>query len=354
MKICIITLHSIHNPGSALQAYALQQYLETIDNEVNIIDYRPYYSILGKNKIKGIARCILFFKNEQKISKVYYDFQNKYFCLTKKYFSYSALKNNPPDADIYIVGSDQLWNMDYDCGNDNAYYLRFVSNGIKVSYSTSVGKSVIPDDQISLIASKINDFQHIAVREKHTADELSKRLKRKVRWVCDPVFLLPAEHYQQITEEILRDPYVMIYLSPENDLLNEVVRSIKENTRYKVVLVGGNTTRCECDMHIKDVGPTQFLSLIRYAEIIVSSSFHATAFSHIFHKKFGTLIPSKNGERILDLLRMTGLEKHALIRTEDIDTIYEEIDYSLVQKKLDDFINSSKNYLQNVIAGCTK
>ena len=71
MKLKIVTLHSIYNPGSVFQAYALQHYLLKEGYDVEIIDYRPPYGTIGKNKIKGYLRKILFFKNEIKVKRKY-------------------------------------------------------------------------------------------------------------------------------------------------------------------------------------------------------------------------------------------------------------------------------------------
>lgn len=350
MKIDLITLHSIYNPGSALQAYGLQKYLLQNGYDTEIIDYRPYYSTIGKNKIKGIARKILYFRNEIIIKKKYEDFMSKNMILTKKrYTSYRELEQKCPSADVYIAGSDQLWNMSYDCGRDNSYYLEFVKTGRRISYATSVGKKHIPQDEILAISKRIEGFHSISVREKSTSEVFSKLLDRDIKWVCDPVFLLPVSEYEKMTRRLIEAPYAVVYLSAESELLNSVVRDIKSTLGCKIVLMGGNRTRCECDIHLKDIGPEDFLSLIKYAEIVISSSFHATAFSHIFHKKFGVILPNGNGERIESLLELSGLSNHIIKNKEDITNIYSDIDFASIDDHIDSFVNESKDYLVSAL-----
>lgn len=349
MKLKMISLHSIYNPGSSWQTYGLQKFLMQSGFSIEIIDYRPYYSTIGKNKLKGILRKILFFRNERKLKDKYESFINEYMQLTaKRYNSYSDLQNSNLDADVFISGSDQLWNMDYDCGNDESYYLTF-TDGRKISYATSVGKNPISQRELDEITGRISTFDMISVREKSTSEILAKVLKRKVNWVCDPVFLLSADEYKKVIKKPLSEEYAIIYLSEESALLNDIVKNLKETLCCKIVLLGGNRVRCKCDVHIKDLGPLDFISYIENAEMVISSSFHATAFSHIFHKKFGVILPKKNGERMLSLLSLSNLTDRIIACDEDIIKIYSEIDYAEVDKKLEGFVSYSKKVLLNAL-----
>lgn len=349
MDIKLITLHSIYNPGSSWQAYGLQEFLIEKGFQTEIIDYRPYYSTIGKNRLNGILRKIIFFRNEKKVKDKYENFINGYLHLTaERYHTFSDLKDSKMEADFFISGSDQLWNMDYDCGNDESYYLAF-TNGRKISYATSVGKSSISQREIDVIAERIFFYDMISVREKSTSEILTKALNRKINWVCDPVFLLSAGDYKKYTERPFNERYAVVYLSEESELLDNVVNNLKRKLDCKIVLLGGNRTRCRCDVHIKDLGPFDFISYIENAEIVISSSFHATAFSHIFHKKFGVILPQKNGERMLSLLSLTNLTDRVIKCDEDIERIYDDIDYVEVDKKIEVFVNNSKDVLLNAL-----
>ncbi len=351
MKLSIITLHSIYNPGSVFQAFALQKYLLSEGYDVEIIDYRPSYSTIGKNKLKGYLRKILFFKNQYILKQKYEEFINSTMILTnKRYHTFRELEQNPPIADVYMSGSDQLWNMDYDCGRDLSYYLGFVEkNKKKIAYSTSIGKKNIPSEEMNLIISRVKDFSSISLREESSCEQLAVRLNKEIAWVCDPVFLISVEVYRKMITRIIKEKYITVYLSDKGDLLNAVINDIRKKTDYKVILIGGNRTRCSCDRHVKDMGPYDFLSLIYYSEIVVSSSFHATAFSLIFNKKFGVILPPKNGERIESILNLCGLKSHLIGSINDISIIYEDVDYSKINIALTDFVDKSKSVLRNSI-----
>ena len=352
MKIYIITLHSIYNPGSALQAFGLQRFLESNGYDTEIIDYRPSYSTIGRNKIKGYLRKVLFYKNERKVKQKYESFMDCEMKLSlNTYTSFDQLKQNYNDDGIFIAGSDQLWNADYDCGRDPAYYLDFTDSEKKMSYATSIGKKHISNDEINRIVKSIAHFRTVSVREKSTSEILASELGRDVFWVCDPVFLLDRIEYSKMTRDIEKEKYALVYLSSESRILDAVVEDIKKKTGYKIILIGGNRTRCACDEHIKDLGPYDFLSLIKNSELVISSSFHATAFSHIFHKKFGAILPNANGERIESLLALTGLSSHIIKYIDGIPVIYDNINYSSVDASLDEFICDSKKILLNGIMG---
>lgn len=340
----------MHNPGSVFQAYALQQYL-CLNNTVQIIDYRPKYLYTENSKIRYLLKLLLFNRAYTHRRDKFNAFINKYMCLTShRYHNEKELDNSNLSADIYITGSDQLWNTDYPCGNDNAFYLKFVNKGIKASYSTSVGKKTIDLSNMSVLKRNLADFDRLSVREKSTATLLSKELNQKVSWVCDPVFLLPNNYYYRFIKATrpYDMPYVMVYMSSASDTLSDIV-DYYHNMGYSIVLVGGFTKRCQCDYHDKEVGPEDFLNYIYYADLVISSSFHATAFCHIFHKDFITLNPKPNGERIESLLALTGLMNRIVLNDVQMELLTQPIDWNSVDIRLFKHIEDSKQYLDSVI-----
>ncbi|WP_296954768.1 polysaccharide pyruvyl transferase family protein [uncultured Dialister sp.] len=353
MDIKIITIHAMYNPGSVFQAYALQKYLQkdNKDNNVQIIDYRPNYFYTEGSWLKLIGKKILFGKDFRNRDYKFNNFIESHMDLTEKVKSESDLEKAHFKGDVFIAGSDQLWNTDYKCGHDMAFYLHFVEDGEKISYSTSVGKKVIDNENMTILKRELPAFRHIAVREKSTAGILSKELNRKVEWVCDPVFLLNKEDYMPFIKKQpwMDKDYVMIYIPPlKSRLISELVKYYK-NKGLRVVLCGGFTKRCECDQMVRDMGPEDFLSIIYYSKAVVCGSFHATAFSLIMHKNFVSVVPKPNGERILSLLEEAGLKERAMDDMLYEDILEKKIDWNHVDENLLNYINSSKNYLQSVL-----
>lgn len=351
INTCMITLHSINNPGSVLQAYALNYYLNYyLDVNNTIIDYRPYYSKIGTQVLKGLIRTVLFYPNERALNKQYNSFVKENMSLTKRrYYCYRQLASNPPQASCYIVGGDQLWNPDYKCGNDKAFTLDFIKSDNKVSFSTSVGKSDLSSKELYDLTKRIEDFKWLSVREESTSCLLSDSLKTDVHWVCDPVFLLKKEDYSRFTYPNTYGKYAVMYLAQSSPLLDDYIEYLKKETNLKIIQAGGNIKRCNCDIHLKGISPVDFLSLIKNAEFVISGSFHATAFSLIFKKDFSVFLPSNNGERLKSLLHLAGLESRIIEADNDFPIASNELDYSFIDSKLDAFIENSKNQLQNCI-----
>ena len=214
-----------------------------------------------------------------------------------------------------------------------------------MSYATSLGKREICDADLEFVSERIKAFDFLSVREQSSCSMLEPRIDKQVKWVCDPVFLLDAEKYLKFAKPMIEDKYIVIYLSMGTELLEQVITKIKETTGYKVILLGGSYTRCSCDLHIKDMGPEDFISLIYYSEAVLSSSFHATAFSHILHKRFAAILPPKNGERIESLLSLSGLSDHVINTADDFSVLFEDIDFCEVDKRIEPFVAESKSFL---------
>lgn len=343
MKILTITLHSSQNPGSTLQAFALQHFLIRCGYEAEIIDYRPRYISAGKNKIRNIAGKVLFWDKYLKKKQKFNQFSKKYMRLTPEmYKNYRELKSNPPEAEVYIAGSDQIWNCSYPCGNDKAYYLGFAENKIKMSYAASIGKKKIPQKELKWICDNIKDFSFISVREESSEYLLKSAGIKDVQYVCDPVLLVNKTKYEEMKINPQLKDYIAVYLVGRSKLLDKTISLLKKKYGCKVVLVGGFTKRCDCDVHIKDIGPCDFLGLISNAEFVVASSFHATVFAHIFKKDFAVILPEGNGARIEQFLQVTNLTDRIIRRESDISKAIEKIDFTSHTERLNKFVDESK------------
>ena len=170
MKIKTLTTYDVYNYGASLQAYALQTYLVSIGNDVEIINYQPEY-LTRKYNYKWVnpesrmsryaaTRCayrILKYLQRQTTlgrKRKFDEFNHKVLKETKcKYRNNEELCQNPPEADLYIVGSDQVWNVFYETGRDPVFYLDFVKDGEKASYAASFSYLDIDDNNLRRIKS---------------------------------------------------------------------------------------------------------------------------------------------------------------------------------------------------------
>ncbi len=169
--------------------------------------------------------------------------------------------------------------------------------------------------------------------------------------MCDPVLLNDAKEYDKIKKfRIIEEKYILVYVAQAiNKLeLNRIVKEIAEENGLKIVFIGTYRSKCDCDFHIKDMDPGDFLSLIYNAEYVISNSFHATMFSLIYNKQFIAILPKENGNRISEILELTNLENHAFGKFDKIPYITSE-EYIEINKKLKIFKEESKKTLSNQI-----
>ena len=346
MKTLTITLHSIDNCGSCLQAYALQQFLiqNGIDNE--IIDYRPAYGRNNGRPVKHLIKKLVFGRAMKRHWEVFHGFVQNYLKMTgRTYYRYSELEQADLAADVFITGSDQVWNDSFPCGRDDAFYLKFVKEGKKISYAASVGHVLHSQEEISTLCGKLQEFDAISVREQSSADMLNKA-GVCAQTVCDPVLLHDREFYETMLKPNELGDYILVYLIPKSELLNQVLAKIKAEYDCKVVYVGSFLNHCECDINLTDVGPKEFLNLIAHAKYIIAGSFHATVFSCIFHKEFVTL-PYANNARMKEFLEQVGLRER-FIETAGQSAV-QEIEWERMESVIWEIREKSQRWIQKVI-----
>lgn len=352
MKTVTITLHDTENCGSSLQAFALQYYLKECGIENELIHYVPAYTQNGGYPIRAFVRNVIYFKATLLRKKKFQKFICDHLILTKqKYTSLKQLRQNPPVADCYISGSDQLWNTMFPCGYDPAFYLDFVK-GRKITYAVSLGREKIPKDNLDIIQRHIADFSAVSVREVSSVKQIENLYGKEVAYVCDPVLLNPPSAYDSIkAERMIREPYILVYIAQEIDLavLNQWIGKVNPTDSKAIVFIGSYRQKCQCDYHIRDFSPGDFLSLIYYADYVISNSFHATLFSLLYQKQFTTIVPSENGARIRSILSDMGLKHHAVTFEDALPNDISTESYTDVRNVLEQFRLASQKWLKNAL-----
>lgn len=365
MKIKTITCQKVNNHGANLQAYALMHYLEKLGHDVEIIDYfpeyfkhfRPLYCGTSKYaanpvtrfayicaKFPGRLKSYLEYKKSDR-KKNFEAFRDKYYRLTDTYESFEELKANPPKADLYIAGSDQIWNTMMNNGKDPAYYLQFApKNATTATYAASFSVSEIPDELKEQTKKYIKSIDYVSVREKSALKILDDLGVLNGQAVLDPVFLLEKKQWSKIESNIkLDDEYVLVYDFEGSDEVKNFAVKYAQKYNLKIYSLYKNEY---CDKSFENFGPDVFLSLIKNAEFIVSNSFHATAFSLIYEKEFAVIKRQEGiNSRMVDLLSYVGVDD----RIVDSYQEFNAIDFNLVKEKLEIEVEKSKDYLKEVL-----
>lgn len=328
MRIGIITYHWAINYGAVAQAYALQTYLEKMGHTVEFINYTPAsqsLSFFRKYIGKNVANTKLKWKNAKRTSN-FKNFQSKLNIGNKRYTSYTELKNNPPDYNVYICGSDQIWNYDLvkvegdTIGIANEYYLNFGDDSIiRVAYAPSFGSGTIPESLKDQIRDCLQRFKALSVREKSGVDLVKSLGFEQVSWMPDPTFLLNSEDYLnfKIADLAVSSDYVYSYiLEGQDEIVKKILKVISNNWKNQIynIYMGTNLELPNCSNHIPS--PEQWFHYIKNSKFVVTNSFHSTVFALIFHRPF--LVLPLNGKaagrnsRLISLLTYLGLENRLL------------------------------------------
>lgn len=373
MRIRTITCHDCYNHGASLQAYALMHYLKSIGHDTKIIHYRPEYiskyiglwvvanERFNKPIIKWIYLLLKFpsrLKSKKRLDK-FDDFTANCLDLTKRYNSIDELNADPPEADVYIAGSDQIWNTFFPNGRDTAFYLDFGKPEVKrISYAASFATPDIVPEYREFVKKKIQNLDACSIREKTSLPLLRSLGREDGVAVCDPVFLLNKQEWCDIlsTETTVSklsaatnsEKYILVYLTDRSPQIEKIALETKVATGWKIFIVGALFENY-ADKCFANAGPWEFVYLIKNAQFVISNSFHATAFSLIMEKKFCVVNRSEGiNERMKSVLSDFKLEEK-LISTFS-ESLLKDIDYIEVNQKMGEIIKGSKKWLSQVLS----
>ncbi|MEE8705856.1 MAG: polysaccharide pyruvyl transferase family protein [Oscillospiraceae bacterium] len=357
-RILLVTLHSQNNNfGSVLQANSLYAYLTEAGYDVDILDYRPFYSngaVSLKAFLKKAAVNTLYLpqyiRRSQRFETLLKSEQ-----LTRKFTDIADVKKCASEYDIFMIGSDQVWNPHYLCGKDPTYFLDFVESPNKLSYAASIGTDNLTSEEIINIGKRISKFRFVSFREKRSVVQL-KNVVRNAEYVLDPVFLYSVEHYKAMENKYImhESGYILAYVIHKDPFIAEVIAKIAKELKKKVIQVGGFAPKCKYNSFPRSAGPAEFLTLLDHADYVVTSSFHGTAFSHIYHKQFAVVMPHGNELRIENILQTAGTTDRVIKSLDDTSKILKPIDYDSVDIKINFMRNQSKNYLKKALSAMEK
>lgn len=368
MKIKTITCHRAINHGAMLQAFALQKYLLSLGHDVEIIDYFPeYFEKYGlwhapqKYKRLGLGWLYVFFKLPSKIIfrkkiTVFYKFYNDYILSTKRaYRSISDLRISPPDSNIYIAGSDQIWNTSLRNGLDAAYYLDFGPKEVRrISYAASFATDCLMKGTENFVKDELSNFDAISVRESSALDLLNDLGYSGVQ-VVDPVFLLSSKEWVDIFHLVNKSKheYILVYDFMNDPEIKLIAKRLSHILNCKIYSLFNESY---ADKNFFCSSPAMFVELVYNARCVVSNSFHGTAFSIIFHKDFFVL-NRKDGLniRMRDFLQKYSLSSRLITASVDDNILASSVDYSPeILKSICTDVLVSKKWLITMIEACSK
>ena len=363
-NVGIITFHRAENYGSALQAYALNKYIQTTyDTKVETIDYfnkvqESMYKFFQANtsplNIIRNLHTLLYYKSLKKKKVAFQNFISDNIPLSEFHGDdYKKLQQYAHKYDACICGSDQIWNI-HCADQDSVYFLSFATNNKKIAYAPSLGPIIYGKEETDVFKKYLFSFKSLSVREEDAALFLKNILPNPVKIVADPVFLLSKEHWESIASCPIKKKYILCYFIGDDPGMRNFAKKVQKTTGLPVIVILKNLRdiRYRFNAYYSG-GPLEFLGLIKNAEYVITSSFHAIAFSIIFRKNFwgfagNTLNPNN---RIINICNITDLKERILDAKNWRTCNYDKnIDYDRVKHKLDNFIRHSKTFIENALS----
>ena len=389
-KIGIITIHKSPNYGASLQAFALWKFLENEGYDVEIIDlYRSFFKgyipskrftppskFRGETLIQTIKRHLrsmkqYFHRNskqqnnklgtpdvfvEPKLAIRRFEQFNSAIRYSQPICGYDELYNNPPHYDVYISGSDQIWNPTLGICLE-PYFLTFVKQGKKISYASSLGVSELTKKEKKKYRKWLKSYSFISVREQQAKRILDNILNNNIYQVADPTFLLDKSYWESLAVKPAISDYILLFPLEYQANLVEYASKISKECGKKLVVICQRqpVSKTQDYIPVIDAGPKEFLGYVENAEMVIGDSFHCSVFSIILGaNNFYTYISPWNvrGSRIVDLLKTYQLENHLLnpeLKQSWYDLCKNKIDREQLMKiAKDEQIRSRKLLLDNI------
>lgn len=365
-KIGIITMHRINNYGSVLQAFALQYIIEKMGFDVQLIDYN-YPNIfqytrgvaLPKNDWKAkVIKSMSWLHPYNRYDYKFQDFRNRYFKLSPYYKDFDVIHQKAISYDLYITGSDQVWNPKFTKG-DTTFLLDFAEkNANKISYASSFSCTQLGKEYEATYSELLAQYQAISVRE-WGGVELVKRLTGQQAVITvDPTLLLDDNAWKTVVSKRCRysKNYILLYVLSYSfnpiPYIYDLALYLSKELDLRIVVLGKHPylSKYKNVESILDAGPLEFLQLIENAVCVVTSSFHGTAFSVNYKKPVYAVVNGKNDDdRISSFLSDVSLDKSIIPVRTPLEIIPLDMNLEFSWNILNQKRKYSLSYLENAI-----
>lgn len=322
-KIGILTLHRALNYGAVWQCWALKKACESLGYAAETIDYNPYghYTIRGalkRNPLAAYKQLLQMYQFNQ--------FVKKWLNPTAHTESHDWIKKNPPQEDIYMVGSDTVWANAVAGDYLDSYLLDFAPSNVKrIAYAASTGGNPLIVNKYQL--GELRKFSAISIREKQAVPDVQSKVDIPVVDVCDPTLLLKAEEYEMMEKKTLWLPkHYMVYFDLAGDpFCAETAKQLSKELGLPILNLANKYKRWARYNYTAST-PEQWLYIMHHADFVVTNSFHGVAFSIIYRCPFVCCAAQVGGRaktngRVLNLLDQTGLKDRYITNHEGVKKI---------------------------------
>lgn len=355
-KSGIITFHRALNYGAVLQTYALQKTVSSLGSQCEVVDYlspkithdyKPF-RIYKNDLLKSFAKSCVMCRRRAKRKKAFQSFFNN--CIVKSSISYTpeTIKNAKNEYDLFIAGSDQVWSPRC-VGFDPVYFLTFADSYQKYSYAASFAVETLPSEQIEEYKKRLSNFQQFSVREPSGIRLIKELTGRDAVTHLDPSLLLSTDEWSKIAVRKINKPYILVFTANPPSSLVSFAKKLSKEKNLPIYYINDAPHIKKDGIHYI-VAPTveEFVGYFMNASIVVTNSFHGTAFSVIFNKNLFVEFNNKKGRNIRSesLLNTLGINREIINGNAD-ET---EINWQTVNNLLSIEIERSYDYLRNILS----
>ena len=360
MKIGILTFCFAHNYGAVLQAAALKSYVESLDdgNYVTMINYVPkrishIYSLNPLVQSKSVRSVVKHFLQIPNRFGQYFLFEHFIQELTDckpKIVESDCLAQELKKYDALICGSDQIWNMEITGDVTDYFFDSNDADAMRIAYAASFGSNKLTQFQKKTIEKFLPHFKGVSLREEDGMADVCSVVNGNVPIVVDPVFLQDQDYWEKESErsKFRTSKSFLLYYSLKNNLqLIKKAETMAKNMGIEIFIIHPTGVRPKIKgKFLKGIGPREFLWLIRNAKCVCTDSFHATAFSLIFKKKYLHVKNNEKESRVESILRRLNCYDSCCMKLGEIDILdFQKLDSFLLKEHI--FI--SKNYISSVL-----
>jgi ferredoxin len=377
LKTGLMTWFTYNNYGTVLQLYALNSVIKQLgfDNEIiNYIPKRPYkdpiinyilkHPFLFANEIIFRANNLIYRKYKHLLSskiEKFDSFKKSEFSFSKECRTASELFQLNDRYDIFICGSDQIWSP---LCFDEKYFLDYVNETRKmIAYAPSIGVDNITNEYIAERMRKlISRFEKLSVREDAGKDIIYNISRKNAQQVLDPTLLLGKDEWEDLLDDkadyVHDEKYILCYFLGNSKKYWNIVKRLSKKMNLPINVIPNTSKDYARPFNIiSDVGPRDFIRLVRKAHIICTDSFHGTIFSIIFNKLFFTFPrfrkndPKNQNSRIYCLLKSLSLEDRLIFNQRNaLSKINEIVNFAPVHEILNKERKKSINYLSKSLS----
>lgn len=371
-SIAVMTLHNSPNYGSCLQSFATQSVLDGLNLDTQIVDYyrhdaipenetnralngqlvkkMPIFKLPG---MKALARIPVSRIVARRAAPLNEFRRTRLHLSPTKYYSSEELERNPPQADIYCTGSDQVWNSVWNKGFNKSFYLDFApEDAPRIAYAASIGKATLDDWEKVPMREALHRYSHISVREEEAVGLLDSIGVHGAVPVIDPTLMLTRSDWGRIASRKLvpGQSYILIYQLNKNPEFDKYAQRLSKKLQLPLYRIAyGVHEKRKGEHAIVCPKVEEFLGLFMNAEYVLTDSFHGTAFSVNLQRKFVAISPGRFSGRIMNLLSMTDMANHYLDDYRNLDIADQSFDFTHAQDVLANKRREATNFLLTAV-----